>query len=67
MVHGEPREHRIGHAAPGSVERRVFVASVVPKGDVIEIQTYKEPREITCDICRILEVCVWCEETLDVS
>lgn len=40
MVHRRPRKaarpvrHRNGHVAPESVERRVFVASVAPKGDV---------------------------------
>lgn len=40
MVHGRPRkrvrqiQHRIGYVAPGSVGRRVFVGSVVPKESV---------------------------------
>lgn len=37
MVHRRSKmqdQHRNGHVAPGSVERREFVGSVAPKGDV---------------------------------
>lgn len=77
MVHAEQGKAmvnvqvRSGHGVPEFVEKWVFAVSHPKKDTCNGCDSLKlgnnVTKAITCDICRTLEVCMWCEEILDES